>query len=45
VIPPAALLLLRIVFVILVFFFPFPDEFENYFFHVVEELCWTFDRD
>ena len=25
--------------------FAFPDEFENYSFHVFEELCWDFDGD
>jgi hypothetical protein len=44
VIPPAVLLLLRIVFAILTFF-TFPDEFENCAFCVFEELCWDFDGD
>ena len=42
VIPPAVLLLLKIVFAIL-FFFSFPDEFEKCSSHVFEELCWDFD--
>jgi hypothetical protein len=46
VIPPAVLLLLRIGFAILFFFFfAFPDEFENCSFHVFEELCWDFVGD
>jgi hypothetical protein len=40
VIPPAVHLLLRIIFDSLFFFFP--DEFENCYFHVFEELCWDF---
>lgn len=44
VIPPAALLLLRIVFTILGFF-SFPEELENCSFYVFEELCWDFDGD
>jgi hypothetical protein len=44
VIPPAVLLLLRIVFTLLSFF-AFPDEFENCSFYVFEELCWNFDGD
>ena len=43
-IPPAVLLLLRIVFAI-VDFSAFPDEFENCSFHVFEEVCWDFDED
>jgi hypothetical protein len=49
VIPLAVLLLLRIVFAILdfvcLFVFAFPNEFENYSFHVFEELRWNFDGD
>jgi hypothetical protein len=26
-------------------FFTIPDEFENYSFHIFEELCWDFDED
>ena len=44
VIPPAILLLLRIVFDILDFF-TFPDKFENCSFYVFEELSWDFDGD
>jgi hypothetical protein len=44
VIPPAVLLLLRIVLAILGFF-AFPDEFENCSFHIFEELSWDFDED
>jgi hypothetical protein len=44
VIPPAVLLLLRIVFAILNYF-AFPGELENCSFHIFEELCWDFDGD
>jgi hypothetical protein len=44
VIPPAVLLMLRVVLAILGFF-DFPDEFENCSFYVFEELCWDFDGD
>ena len=44
VIPPEVLLLLRIVFAILEFFF-IPDEFANCPFYFSEELSWNFDGD
>jgi hypothetical protein len=43
-IPPEALLLLRILFAILIFFVS-PYEIENSSFHVFEELCWNFEGD
>jgi hypothetical protein len=40
--PPEVLLLLIIVFAILGFFL-IPDEFENCFIYLCEELSWNFD--
>jgi hypothetical protein len=45
VIPPEALLLFRIVFDILDFFFIFPDVFANCPFYLSEELSWKFNGD